>query len=212
MTLTQLLDEVRRQVPDDAPIGARCKLSAVVQASDGAHEVAVAARIDAQGRRREQFWCDDVRVEQPVLLRLTCPEGQCPHVVQVRAQWEAFRGRARAAARSRPPSPQPLLAETAVCAGGQTFTARPARFPCFTRCPNGAHPPLTIEKTGYDLFDEGGCVGGGVTELRGVRRPRLPTAQDAQAYALSRHLEALATVAKARESSRSRPGPRTEAD
>lgn len=47
---------------------------------------------------------------------------------------------------------RPLMAEMAVTAGHQTLLARPARFPCFTPCPQGAHPPLMIEKAGFDLF------------------------------------------------------------
>lgn len=207
MNLPDLLDELHRRVPEDAPIGTRCKLASIVQAPGGAHQVAVAARIDAQGRRREQFWCDDVRVERPLLLRLTCPERECPHAVQVRAQWEAFLRRGRVTvARPKPLRVQDPAAEITVRAGGLSFTARPARFPCFTPCPHGAHPPMTIDKTGFDLFDDGGCVGGGVTETQGVRRPHLPTLHDAQAYVRVRQLEARATIDQARESSRGRPG------
>jgi hypothetical protein len=212
MTVPRLLDEVRRRVPQDAPIGTRCKVASVVTLSEGVHHVAMAARIDAQGRRREQFWCDDVRVEQAVLLRLTCPEGECPHALQVRAQWAAFHRRDGAAARPAPPLPRPLLTEVGVSVGGHHFTARPARFPCFTPCPNGAHPPMTLEKTGFDLFDDSGCLGGGVTESGGVRRPRIPTVRAAEAYLLARHLETLAALGAASETSRSRPGSTTEGD
>ncbi|MEO8279806.1 MAG: hypothetical protein ABI564_08955 [Ideonella sp.] len=216
MNVPQLLDEVRRQVPPQAPVGTRSKLASVVTMPEGVHHVAAAARIDTQGRRREQFWCDDIRVELAVLLRLTCAERECPHVTQVRAQWADFHRRGRAGAvASRPgslPLPQPLMAEVAVTVGRQCFTARPARFPCFTPCPNGAHPPVTIEKTGFDLFDDSSCLGGGVEESRGVRRPRIPTVRAAEAYLLARHLETLAALGIARDASRSRPGPATEGD
>lgn len=141
MNVPQLLDEVRRHVPLDAPVGTRCKLAPVVTRPEGVHHVAAAARIDTQGRRREQFWCDDIRVELAVLLRLTCAERKCPHVTQVCTQWADFHRRDRAAVVApRPgslPLPQPLMAEVAVTVGRQRFTARPARFPCFTACPNG---------------------------------------------------------------------------
>ena len=35
---------------------------------------------------------------------------------------------------------RPLVAEISVAVGPQRATARPARFPCFTPCPHGAHP------------------------------------------------------------------------
>ncbi len=212
MKVPQLLDQVRQRVPEKAAIGTRFKVTAVVETPYGTHDIAVAARIDAEGRRREQFWCDAVRVQQPVLLRLTCPEGQCPHVVQVRAQWASFHRNDKATTRPRPLQPQPLIAETTIKAGGQSFAARPGRFPCFTRCPNGAHPPMTIEKSGFDLFDDSGCVGGGVTEAGGIRRPRLATLREAEAYALARRLEALAAVGHAHDASRSRPGRTTGDD
>ncbi|MCB1997800.1 hypothetical protein [Rubrivivax albus] len=207
MTVTQLIDQVRRQVPDGAALGTRFKASAIVRWSGRAHEVAVAARMDAHGLRREQFWCDGVRVEHAVLLRLTCPEGECPHVLQVRAQWEAFRRKGKATAARTPPTPRPLISEATICVGGQHFVVRPARFPCFTPCPNGAHPAMTLEKAGFDLFDADGCVGGGIAESSGYRRPRLPDTGAVEAYVLGRHLEALAVVNQARDSSRARPGP-----
>jgi len=212
MTISELLDEVRRQVPTDAPFGTRGKATAVVSTPQGVHRVAAAARIDARGRRREQFWCDGVRVEQAVWLRLTCAEAECPQAAQVRAQWAAFHGRGAAPASAGPPLPRPLMSEVAVTVGRQRVMARPACFPCFTPCPNGAHPPMTLEKRGFDLFDEQGCLGGGVVESRGVRRPRIPTVLAAEAWLLARQLETLAAVGAAREASRGRPGTAAEAD
>jgi hypothetical protein len=207
MNVPQLLDEVRRRVPLDAPFGTRWKGATVVSTALGRYQVAAAARIDAQGRRREQLWCDGVRVDQAVLLRLTCPEVECPQAMQVRAQWAAFHRQPAAAARPGPAAPQPLMAELELSMGGQRFKARPARFPCFTPCPNGAHPPMTIDKRGFDLFDDSSCLGGGVVESGGVRRPRIPSLAAAEAYLLARHLEALAALATARDAARSHPEP-----
>lgn len=212
MNVTQLLDEVHRHVPNGAPFGTRWKATSVVTLPEGVHRVAVAARIDPQGRRREQFWCDDVRVEKAVLLRLTCTERECPHATQVRAQWAAFHGRCGARPLPGPPPTTPLMAEVAVTVGRQRITARPARFSCFTPCPNRAHPPLTIEKSGFDLFDSGTCFGGGVTESHGVRRPRIPTLRAAEAYLLARQLETMVAVGAARDALPGRPGPSADAD
>lgn len=224
MNVPELLDEVRREVPTGAPVGTRWKASSTLITPHGTHSIAIAARIDARGERREQFWCDGVRVELPVLLRLTCTEGECPHVVQVRAQWLAYHraGPARVAferplsqplspSLSRPLSPS-LIAEVAVHVGQHRFVARPARFPCFTHCPNGAHPPMTIDKTGFDLFDESTCVGGGTVETGGVRQPRLPTLRAAEAFVLARHLETLAALGVASETSRPGQDPAREGD
>lgn len=206
LNVPRLLDEVRRRVPVDARFGTRCKLETEVRLPDRVHRVAMAARIDILGRRREQFWCDGVRVEQAVLLRLTCAESECPHAMQVRAQWAAYHRRVDPTlARPAPPTAQPLIAEVRLVVAGQRFMARPARFPCFTPCPHGAHPPMTIEKTGYDLFDEAGCVGGGVLKSGGVRRPRFATLKEAESHLLARRLEAMAAVKAAHDSSRGGP-------
>jgi hypothetical protein len=201
VNLLQLIDDVHRSLPATAPSGARAKASSTLSTPHGEHTVAVAVRIDPQGRRREQLWCDGVRVERPVLLRLTCPETECPQAIQVRAQWLAYRQGGPARARADDPCPRPLMAEVPVAVASQQLVARPARFPCFTPCPHGAHPPLTIDKSGFDLFEHGACLGGGVATVDGVRRPRLPTLRAAEAFVLARHLEALATIATAAEAS-----------
>jgi hypothetical protein len=212
MNVPQLLEEVRRRVPLGAAFGTRWKGTAVVSTPLGALQVAAAARIDVQGQRREQFWCDGCRVELAVLLRLTCSEGECPHTIQVRAQWTDFRHPRRVATGTETSGAQPLMAEVELRVGRQNFTARPARFPCFTPCPHGAHPPMTIEKTGFDLFEDSSCLGGGVTESLGVRRPRIPTVQAAEAYVLARHLETLVFLGQVRGGARHRPGPANESE
>jgi hypothetical protein len=206
--LLDLIDEADRKVPATAPFGTRWKGLCKLTTAHGAHSVAVAARIDARGRRREQFWCDEVRVERSVLLRLTCAETECPHAIEVRVQWLAFHRRGPAHAPRATLGPQPLTADIPVTvAGRHHVVARPARFPCFTPCPHGAHPPLAIDKTGFDLFEEGVCLGGGIVEHGGMRRPRIPTVHAAEAFVLARHLEALAALGQAADSSRADPGP-----
>lgn len=211
MKVLELIDEVHRRVPEAAPFGTRCKVTATVTTAQGRHAVAVAARIDAHGRRWEQYWCDDVRVERSILLRLTCAESECPHAIQVRMQWIAFHSRGPAKTPRVQLWPRPLVEESEVVVGRQRFVARPARFPCFTPCPHDAHPPLMIEKKGFDLFEEGACLGGGVVEIGGVKRPRIPTVRAAEAYVLARHLESLAALGVARETSRPDQGPNQQA-
>lgn len=212
MNVTQLLEEVRQRVPPDAPPGERWKGTAVVGTPLGTIQVAAAARIDAQGRRREQFWCDGWRVEPAVLLRLTCPEEECPQATQVRARWASFVRPGPAATRRQAPLLQPLMTEVELTVGRQTLTARPARFPCFTPCPNGAHPPMTLDKHGFDLFEDSHCLGGGVTESHGVRRPRIPSLLAAEAYVRARHLETQLLLGQVRGGDRPRPDPATDGD
>ena len=74
-------------------------------------------------------------------------------------------------------------------------------------CPHQAHPPTIIEKTGFDLFDEGACLGGGVAHANGLMRPRIPTLRAAEACALARRLESQAVLSAVNESSRRDQGP-----
>ena len=205
MNVLHLIEEVFRQVPAVAPAGTRWEETQTVITTNGQHAVTVAACIHADGEREELFWCDDVPVERSVLLRLTCTETECPHAVQVRAQWLAVHYESPTKSPSGGLCPRPMVEETMVKVGGHLSVARSARFPCFTPCPNGAHPSLTIDKKGFDLFEEGVCVGGGVVETGGVKRPRLPTIRAAEAYVLARHLESLAALRAASESASS-PG------
>jgi hypothetical protein len=212
MNLLQLIEEADDRVPASAPPGTRWRATSEVATPLGQHTVAVAADIDIDGHRREQFWCDDVPVERHVLLRLTCKEAECPQVIAVRAQWLACHGPTPVDTQVPRPCPRPLMKEVAVVVGHQHFVARPGRFPCFTPCPHGAHPPLRIDKSGFDLFEDGACLGGGVAKVGGVLQPRIPTVRAAEAFVLGRHLEALAALAKAADSSRLRRGSIGETD
>ncbi|HEX5686370.1 MAG TPA: hypothetical protein VFY73_20270 [Ideonella sp.] len=211
MNVLQLIDEARRQVPDGAPLGTRWHATSEVNTGHGRHTVEVSARIDAQGRRREQFWCDGTRVEQHVLLRLTCAEVECPHAVAVRAQWQAHHQQGPAKAPAARPPQRSLIQEIPVNVGGHQLVARPARFPCLTPCPHKAHPPLTIDKTGFDLFEDGHCLAGGVMEFGGVRQPRLPSVGAAEAFVLARQIETLVALGEAIQSSRPKRGRKRKA-
>jgi hypothetical protein len=202
MQVLQLIAEADRKVPASAPPGTRWEGQCMIATAHGEHTIGVAARIDTDGQRHEQFSCDHLRIERHVLLRLTCSEAECPHAVAVRAQWLARQGRLPVETRVQGPCPRPLMTEVAVAIGRQHFVARPARFPCFTACPHGAHPPLMIDKSGFDLFEDGACLGGGVTMTKGVLQPRIPTIRAAEAFVLARHLETLVALGRAADSSR----------
>lgn len=195
MNVHELIADLERHVPMDAPPGTRHRASGQITTAAGSHTVVLAAHVDARSRRREHDFCDGTRVPRHVLLRLTCAETECAHARLVRAQWDAFKGRSAPARRAEPaPQAASLMHEVPLSVAGHACLARPARFRCFTPCPNQAHPPLWIEKSGYDLFEDGRCVGGGVTGGDGPRRPRLPSIPAAEAYLLARHVETLATL------------------
>jgi hypothetical protein len=55
---------------------------------------------------------------------------------------------------------------------------------------------MMIDKTGYDLFEDGTYVGGGSVKTGWATRPRLPNLQAAEAFVLARHLEAAVALAR----------------
>lgn len=198
MNVQQLIAQAEDAVPADAVPGTRHRAQGAVTTDRGRFVVEVVVRVDRLGRRREQHFCDGTRLSRPALLRLTCAESACPQAQAVQAQWAAFHRRTAAPgpAPSRPaaPQPQPLLTDIDVEAAGHRCIARPARFSCYTACPNDAHPPMRLEHTGFDLFEDGRCIGGGLAGPASRRRPRLPTLAAVEAYLLARRLEALAQL------------------
>lgn len=197
MNVHELVADMERHVHEGARVGTRHRAQGLVTAGPTTHAVVVAARIDPTGRRRDQYFCDDVRVPLQVLLRLTCAETECPQALAVRAQWRQFHRRGNSGPTCRNPGSPPLrppFSEFEIVAAGHRCIARSAQFNCFGPCPNHAHPPLWIVKSGFDLFEEGVCVGGGVSTTDGISRPRLPSVEAAKAYLLARQLEASAIL------------------
>ncbi len=197
MQVHELVQQLADSVPEGAPPGTRRRVAGRVDTGPQPHAVVAEARIDAQGRRRERWYCDGVRLLRHELLRLTCAETECPQAMALRAQWAAFRGLGGAAGAGKPaaaPAARPLMQEVPISVAGHQCVARPASFRCFTPCPNGAHPALWIDKQGYDLFEEGRCIGGGLRSVDGISRPRLASVQAAEAYLLGRQFEARAVL------------------
>ncbi|MBL8363550.1 MAG: hypothetical protein JNN18_23895 [Rubrivivax sp.] len=201
MTLTDLLDEADRLLHPDAGPGTRAGLDRTIESPCGPHRMRVTMRVDARGRRREQIVCDGRRMERHVALRLTCPDSACPQARHVQERWRAWHAPVAAdTRRAGPPALPPaavLMQERTLVVAGHWCVARPARYACRTRCPNRTHEPLTVFRTGYDLFADGLCIGGGVVSESGSCRPRLPTLAAAEAHVFARSLEASAWLAAA---------------
>lgn len=206
MQMHELIQQLAASVPEGAPPGTRRRVGGRVDTGPQPHEVVAEARIDTQGRRRERWYCDGVRLQRHELMRLSCAETECPQAMALREQWAAFCGRRTGSDARAAPAPahaaRPLMHEVPISVAGHQCVARPASFRCFTPCPNGAHPALWIAKQGYDLFEEGRCVGGGLRSVNGISRPHLPNLQAAEAYLLGRQLEARAVLQAVADRSR----------
>lgn len=212
--LLDLIATLHRAVPPDAPPGTRWRGSVVCRTPLGPMQVSLSAGVDAQGRRHERASCNGVRMALSTLRRLTCPEVDCPTARTVRQRWQEHQHpslagsadgpapratRGPAPARAGAPVARPLLDEVVLHVCGHEVTARPARFACHTPCPHHAHPPRTLDKAGYDLFEHGVCIAGGTTGEADPHRdeglrPRIPTLAAAEAYVLARHLETFALL------------------
>lgn len=194
MTLPALIQAIEAAVPPDAPAGTRHRVEAVVTTGPQAHAVSIAMRIDPQGRRRETWLCDGVRVEPPLLKRLTCAEQGCEQARAAQQAWQDFLQR-----RARGASATPVRAvrrrgetepgPTVLRSGALEVEARPARFPVYVACPNEAHPPQAMALRGLDVFEGGEFVVGGLQAGRSGGRPRVDSPTQVQALLdLSRDL------------------------
>ena len=127
--------------------------------------VTVCARLLKSGRQILGYSYDGIRLERLTLLQLLCTETDCPHCQKTQANWRSFRGIVSPAPRTVRSSYQfsHLSEEVPVVAGERTVMARPAVFQCKTACTIRAHAPAIVRKLGWDLFDGGAYIGGGLT-------------------------------------------------
>jgi len=162
----------------------------------------VVYRIDRKGQRVINYFCDGARMSRATLLMLMCRETACPQVQAVRLQWRSFIGKPErpATARVTPLRPAPLMVEVAVEGAGHHCVARPAPFECLTPCPLGAHAPQVLHKTGWDLFEDGTWVAGGlcVDNREGSSRPRFESPAEAQQWLATHRASTLALFDRCR--------------
>jgi hypothetical protein len=182
MVIDELEARVRGRLPLDARAGTRVR---VTEALHG-HEIEVVYRIDRKGQRVMNYFCDGARLSRATLLTLLCPEAACTEAQAVRQQWCLFIGQPqrRAPARVVPLRPAPLMEELPIECAGHQCVARPASFECLTPCPMSAHAPLVMRKSGWDLFEDGIWIAGGlcVDNHEGASRPRFQSPADAQQW------------------------------
>ncbi len=182
MVIEQLEAQLRVELPDNARAGARVRVAAVHEGQ----EIEVVYRVDRNGKRVFNYYCAGVRMERRTLLMLLCSEGACPKAQEVQQRWRTVNGHADRPARSRvtPLRVLPLMEEVPVEAAGHRCVARPASFECLTPCPVGAHAPELLRKPGWDLFEDGVWIAGGLCTdaATGASWPRFRTPDDARRW------------------------------
>lgn len=194
MALEALEAHLQKSLPATARVGARVRGTVIMQG----RVVEVVLRVDRNGRRVFNHHCDGARMPRPTLLHLLCPETACPRANEVKDQWRRFVSEpARPAPRPRRQAVQvrPLIEEVAVDAAGHHCLARPASFECHTACPMRAHPPQVLRKPGWDLFENGQWIAGGLrSAAAGSVLPRFGTPDDARAWLVEQQARAQALI------------------
>lgn len=175
MLIEFLETQLRLQLPSNALAGTRVSASEPTLLPD----VEIVHRVDRNGQRVFNYTFAGVRMERDTLLKLLCPEAACPEAAAVQQRWRARTGQAepvalarRAPQRNQPPAcPAPLMQEVPVDVARHHCVARPASFECRTPCPMQAHAPQVLRKPGWDLFEDGVWVAGGLHTDPGTGAP-----------------------------------------
>jgi hypothetical protein len=182
MIVERLEAQVRAQMPADVRPGLQTRAAAVV----GGQTIEVVNRVDRHGRTVLDYFCTGKRMERKTLLMLLCTEQACPQAKAVQLRWRAFNGQPDRPKSTRvaPLRVLPLMEEVPVTAGDQNFVARPAVFECLTPCPMGAHDPTVLRKQGWDVFEDGVCIAGGLRtdKTTGAPVPRFSSPVEARQW------------------------------
>lgn len=147
------------------------------------HELRVVCRRTPGGAPRLRYYLDGVRMDRQTLATLLCTRCSCPRHAAALARWRESTGRRVRPARVARPDPRgrPLIDEVPVEVEGLRCVARPAVFVCTTPCPTGAHAPEQMRRSGWDLFEDGVWIAGGLRRDRetGLSEPFFTTVEDA---------------------------------
>lgn len=196
--IEQLEVQACARLPMGAPIGARVKSVARARG----HQVEVALRVDRHGSRTYTYSCDGARMSRQTLAMLLCPEAACPRAEQLKSRWRAFTGQPTPRARYQRQTLQvrPLIEEVPVESAGHRCTARPASFECLTPCPLGAHGPELMRKAGWDLFEDGVWIAGGLRKdpRSGCAEPAFASPADAASWLSDQQVKANAVLQQLR--------------
>lgn len=146
----------------------------------------VLGRLAPNGDIRFGYSYCGVRMERKTLLTLACPEQSCPCRAALLSKWRQRQAIAIKPTPSRrfQPVVRPLFEEVEIRAHGRCCQARPALFQCLTPCPNAAHAAVPMQRSGWDLFEAGRYIAGGVIKhtKTGISVPLFPTLETAKTW------------------------------
>ena len=182
----KMIEHLENEVRDELEASRQGQKRAVAVMHVNGNRLEVLGRIGPSGGIRLGYSYCGVRMERKTLLTLVCPEQSCPCRVASLAKWRQHQ--AIAIPTAPPPRFQPvarpLFEEVEIRANGRSCQARPASFRCLTPCPYSVHAAIPMQKTGWDLFEAGRCIAGGVRKNpeSGLSAPLLPTLEAAQTW------------------------------
>ena len=139
--------------------------------------VEVVARRNHQGNPAFGYRYSGIGLERQTLLLLICPETACALSQTTRRNWQQLQGIVQAAPRPAMGKLEVarLFDEVPIQDGRTGCVARPASFVCMTPCPVNAHTPALLHKSGWDLFQNGKYIAGGVRRQAAIAAPTFPT-------------------------------------
>jgi hypothetical protein len=181
-----MIEHLENEVRDELEASRQGQKRTVAVLYVNGDRLEVLGRIGAGGAIRLGYSYCGVRMERKTLLTLVCPEQSCPCRVASLAKWRQHQGIVIPAAPSPrfQPMARPLFEEVEIRANGRSCQARPASFQCLTPCPHAAHAAIPMQKAGWDLFEAGRYIAGGVLRdpETGLSAPLLPTLDIAQTW------------------------------
>ena len=181
-----MIEHLENEVRDELEASRHGQTRAVAVMHVNGNRLEVLGRIGPSGGIRLGYSYCGVRMERKTLLTLVCPEQSCPCRVASLAKWRQHQ--AIAIPTAPPPRFQPvarpLFEEVEIRVNGRSCQARPASFRCLTPCPHSVHAAFPMQKTGWDLFEAGRYIAGGVLKNpeTGLSAPLLPTLEAAQTW------------------------------
>ena len=159
-----MIEHLENEVRDELEASRQGQKRAVAVMHVNGNRLEVLGRIGPSGGIRLGYSYCGVRMERKTLLTLVCPEQSCPCRVASLAKWKQHQ--AIVIPTAPPPRFQPvarpLFEEVEIRANGRSCQARPASFRCLTPCPHSVHAAIPMQKTGWDLFEAGRYIAGGV--------------------------------------------------
>lgn len=184
-----MIEHLEDEVRDELQSSRYGQPPAVAVMHVNGNRLEVLGRVELNGKVRFGYSYCGTRMERQTLLKLVCPETACPCRTRIEAQWATHRGIILPSPRRSEASPfaPPLLEEVELRVNGRCCQARSAQFRCLTPCPHSTHSAIHMTKTGWDLFEAGRYVAGGLIENPETKTlaPLLPTLEAAKAWLAS---------------------------